>query len=142
MVVLDTDSLSVLQSVESNLKARLGVRLREVDRAEITTTVVTYEEQTRGWMAYKARAKTISQEIQAYAKLSTHIEKYRTIIVLDFDEEAAAELQRLRRLKIRIGTMDLKIAAIVLVRNATLLTRNLVDFRKVPGLKAEDWTTE
>ena len=68
-------------------------------------------------------------------------EDYSTINILDFDEEAAAELQRLRSMKIRIGTMDLKIAAIVLVHDATLLTRNLVDFRKVPGLKAEDWTS-
>jgi tRNA(fMet)-specific endonuclease VapC len=141
MVVLDTDSLSILQLDESNLKAKFQSRLRGVDRAEIATTIVTYEEQTRGWMAYKARAKNASQEIKAYAKLRKHVEDFRTINILDFDEQASAELQRLRRLKIRIGTMDLKIAAIVLVRNATLLTRNLVDFRKVPGLKAEDWTT-
>jgi tRNA(fMet)-specific endonuclease VapC len=141
MVVLDTDSLSILQLDESNLKAKLQSRLRGVDRAEIATTIVTYEEQTRGWMAYKARAKNASQEIKAYAKLRKHVEDFRTINILDFDEQASAELQRLRHLKIRIGTMDLKITAIVLVRNATLLTRNLVDFRKVPGLKAEDWTT-
>jgi tRNA(fMet)-specific endonuclease VapC len=36
--------------------------------------------------------------------------------------------------------MDLKIAAIVLAHDATLLSRNLSDFRKVPGLKVEDWT--
>ena len=35
--------------------------------------------------------------------------------------------------------MDLKIASIVLVHNATLLTRNFKDFRPIPGLKAEDW---
>ena len=39
-----------------------------------------------------------------------------------------------------IGTIDLKIAAIVLANDATLLRRNLSDFRKVPGLKVEDWT--
>ena len=42
--------------------------------------------------------------------------------------------------RVRIGTMDLKIAAIVLAHDATLLSRNLSDFRKVPGLKVEDWT--
>lgn len=39
----------------------------------------------------------------------------------------------------RIGTMDLKIAAICLAHDATLLTRNLVDFEKVPGLRVENW---
>jgi tRNA(fMet)-specific endonuclease VapC len=35
--------------------------------------------------------------------------------------------------------MDLKIAAICLAHDALLLTRNLVDFRRVPGLRVEDW---
>jgi tRNA(fMet)-specific endonuclease VapC len=39
-----------------------------------------------------------------------------------------------------IGTMDLRIASIVLAHDATLLSANLSDFRRVPGLKAEDWS--
>jgi tRNA(fMet)-specific endonuclease VapC len=35
--------------------------------------------------------------------------------------------------------MDLKIAAINLVHDAILLTRNLVDFAKIPGLRVENW---
>lgn len=53
---------------------------------------------------------------------------------------AAAEFERLRKQRIRIGTMDLKIAAIALANNATLLSKNLRDFGKVPGLKVEDWS--
>ncbi len=141
MVVLDTDHLTLMQRAESTAKARLRARLNEIDSREIATTIITYEEQMRGWLAYMARAKNPSQEIDAYAKLRQHIEDHRTINVLDFDESAAAELQRFRRLRIRVGTMDLKIAAITIVHDATLLTRNLVDFRKVPALKVEDWTS-
>jgi tRNA(fMet)-specific endonuclease VapC len=36
--------------------------------------------------------------------------------------------------------MDLKIAAIVVSRDATLLSQNLADFRQDPGLQVEDWT--
>jgi tRNA(fMet)-specific endonuclease VapC len=36
--------------------------------------------------------------------------------------------------------MDLKIAAIVLSREATLLSHNLGDFDQVTGLQVEDWT--
>jgi len=36
--------------------------------------------------------------------------------------------------------MDLKIAAIAIANDATLLSRNLRDFGKVPDLRVEDWT--
>lgn len=62
--------------------------------------------------------------------------------VMTFDEPAAVAFQSLKKGKIRIGTMDLKIAAIALAHQATLLTRNFGDFHKVPGLKIEDWTKE
>ena len=91
-------------------------------------------------MAYMARAKTVAQEIDAHARLKTHIQSFRYIVVLDFDEGAVVKYRELSQSRPRIGRMDLKIAAIVLAQNATLLTRNLSDFRKVPGLKVEDWT--
>ncbi len=141
MVVLDTDHISLMERPKAAAAAPLLTRLKRIDPESIATTIVTYEEQTRGWLAYHARSRDIYQEIEAYARLKIHLESYRSIKILDFDEETAAQLQRFRSMKIRIGTMDLKIAAIVLVHDATLLTRNLVDFRKVPGLKAEDWNS-
>ena len=35
--------------------------------------------------------------------------------------------------------MDLRIASIALTHDATLLSRNLRDFTKIPGLRVEDW---
>jgi tRNA(fMet)-specific endonuclease VapC len=59
--------------------------------------------------------------------------------VLPWGADAADMLQSLRKQRIRIGTMDLKIASIVLTHDAMLLSRNLRDFEKVPSLRVENW---
>ena len=59
--------------------------------------------------------------------------------ILPLDDESAATFVRLRAQGIRIGTQDLKIAAITLAHEATLLKRNTADFTQVPGLKFENW---
>jgi len=108
---------------------------------KIVTTIVTYEEQTRGWLAYAAaKARDSAHLIKAYARLKRHLQNYLGFEVLDFDYSAAREFDRLRSLKLGVGTSDLKIAAIAISQGALLLSRNLKDFRKVDDLQVEDWT--
>jgi tRNA(fMet)-specific endonuclease VapC len=59
--------------------------------------------------------------------------------IVVFDERAAARFDELKAGKVRIGTMDLKIAATTLVNQALLLSANLSDFKQVPGLRVENW---
>jgi tRNA(fMet)-specific endonuclease VapC len=61
------------------------------------------------------------------------------LVRLPWDDEAATRFRSFRQQGIRIGTMDLKIACIVLEYDAVLLTRNRSDFEKVPGLRFENW---
>lgn len=60
--------------------------------------------------------------------------------VLPFDSEAAKTFAGLRKSGVRIGTMDLRIGSIALVCGFTVLTRNTIDFERIPGLRVEDWT--
>lgn len=139
MLILDTDYMSLLEWGGEG-SAALRERLADSAPEDVATTIISFEEQMRGWMAYIARAKSMAQQLEAYRRLRRHLDNYRQVQVVDFDEPACAQFETLRRARIRIGTMDLKIAAIVLSRGATLLSRNLADFREVPGLKVEDWT--
>jgi len=63
-----------------------------------------------------------------------------SFIVLSFDSESAEVFEDLRRQGIRIGTMDLRIAAIALRHRLTVLTQNTLDFEKIPNLSVADWT--
>jgi tRNA(fMet)-specific endonuclease VapC len=139
MYILDTDHISLLDrgGVEGR---RIRDRLRALPGDDIATTVASYEEQMRGWLSRVARASTLERQIADYSELKQQLRNYCAIAIVDFDARAAAEFERLRQAKIRIGTMDLKIAAIALANDATLLTRNHSDFSKVPDLKIEDWS--
>ena len=141
MLVLDTDHLSVLERSDQPGSGTLRARLAHLPPPEVVTTIISYEEQMRGWMAYLARTRSVAHQVEAYRRLLQHLDNYRRIPVLAFDEAAAIVFQRLQRARLRIGAMDLKSAAIVVSRDATLLSRNLADFRQVPGLPVEDWTT-
>ncbi len=137
MLVLDTDHL-----VEFDRGSAVGAALQhKIDNAgeEVATTIISVEEQFRGWLAQIHRQQDPHQQIVAYQRLQRRIEFFAAWYVLPWDTDSASTFQGLRKNRIRIGTMDLKIASIVLAHNATLLSRNLRDFQQVPGLRVEDW---
>jgi tRNA(fMet)-specific endonuclease VapC len=140
MIVLDTDCLSLLDRERSLESTNLRNALDQFDQVEIFTTIITFEEHMRGWLSYIARFRNPEDQIFAYGRLHRFLESYRKTQVLDFDEKSVEKYRELKAQKIRVGTMDMKIAAIAIANNAILISRNLVDFERVPHLTVEDWT--
>lgn len=138
MLVLDTDHLTEYQRGMSAEARRLKERLDHATEP-YATTIVTVEEIMRGWMAAIHRIQDPHRQINAYAKLQQLFRFFATWNVLEWNDTAADEYNSLKRAKLRIGTMDLKIASIAMASNATLLTRNRNDFGRVPDLRIEDW---
>jgi tRNA(fMet)-specific endonuclease VapC len=139
-VVLDTDHLSVLQWQEQPACDRLLARLDQLAPDDIATSIISFHEQVQGWLAYLSRAKKPPQVIMAYAKLEAMWRSFLKMNVLSFGAEAQAQFDQLRRQCPRLQTMDLRIASVAMVSGAVLLSRNLQDFGRVPGLVVEDWT--
>lgn len=139
MYLLDSDHMSLLERGEAEA-VRIRSRLRQVALDDTATAIITYEEQVRGWMARLARDKDPGRQIEDYAELKRQLNNYCKIAILDYDSNAVEIYAQLKQLKIRVGSMDLKIAAIAISNDATLLSRNLIDFQKIPNLKVEDWS--
>jgi tRNA(fMet)-specific endonuclease VapC len=140
MYLLDTDHASFLQRPQTHEGQRVRFRLSATGQEDRVISVITFEEQMRGWMTAIAKAKTLPEQIAAYHWIEKALPFYLDFKLQGFDENAALQFQWLQKQRVRIGTMDLKIAAIALSLNATLLSRNLRDFSKVPGLQVEDWS--
>lgn len=135
LFVLDTDHVSLFQKNHPQVVRQVG----ESDPTSMAATIITAEEQLRGWFKEIRRASG-SKLVWAYSRMRLTYEYFHTVQLLDFDDAAYEQYVRLRKQKIRIGTQDLRIAAIVLAVNGVLVTRNQRDFAQVPGLKLEDWT--
>jgi len=137
MLVLDTDHLVELDRGSAR-GAALQQRLEDAGD-EVATTIISAEEQFRGWLAQIHRQRDPDEQIATYQRLQRRMAFFAAWHVLPWDTETADIFAGLRRQRIRIGTMDLKIASIVLAHNAILLSRNLRDFHQVPDLRVEDW---
>ena len=142
MIILDTDHISFLQRPGSPEGQRLQQRLAASPDRDIATTVVTLEEQIRGWLAVIARYRDLRQQMAYYDKLIAFVRFFSTWEILPLRESAVQAIRDFGQSRVRIATTDLKIAAIVVANHATLLSRNLRDFGQVPGLRVEDWTRQ
>jgi tRNA(fMet)-specific endonuclease VapC len=140
-VLLDTDHLSVLEWEEQPACLRLHERLDRLPPDDIATSIVSFQEQVQGWLAYLKRARKDEQIVMAYGKLEALWRWFLKMNVLSYTAQAQARFAELKPRCPRLKTMDLRIASIALVTDSTLLSRNLRDFRQVPALVVEDWTS-
>lgn len=49
--------------------------------------------------------------------------------------------QLMKKAKLRIDANDMRIAAITQEHDGIVVTRNVRDFRQIPGVKYEDWSS-
>ena len=136
LYILDSDHLSLYQRGHKPL----GKRLLTVPPDQIAITVISVEELIRGRLAQIRKATKPQERVYAYHWFTRTLGFLHDFKVLGYDAQAETHFQSLLAQKIRIGTQDLKIAAIVLSQRATLITRNRQDFERVTGLTLEDWS--
>jgi tRNA(fMet)-specific endonuclease VapC len=127
--LLDTNTVSYV--IKGNFP-RVRERLLKVPMAEVGISVIT-EAELRFGSARRPEA----------SKLKIAVEEFLLRVeILPWDSEAAQHYARVRAALEDdgepIGNLDLMIAAQALAGEAVLVTHDRV-FRKITGLKTEDW---
>jgi tRNA(fMet)-specific endonuclease VapC len=136
LFVLDSDTVSLLEHGHATVLARVASR----PPAEISVAVIVVEEALSGWYSMIRKAKNPRQLAFAYDRLARKVSLLSGIQILRYSETAIARFQALLKAKLHVRANDLRIAAIALEHNATVVTRNVRDFVVVPGLTVEDWS--
>lgn len=137
LAVLDTNHFRVV--AEGGIGAAKIADRAVIEGVEISLTIITVQEACGGWLGLINGLKAGQHRIRAYASFQRTVAAFRKFRILAFDELSGERFQTLRGIRPRSGTMDLKIAAICLACDATLLPRNLVDFDGIAGLRVENW---
>lgn len=138
--LLDTNHLSLLQHHDSPDRAAIVLRINLAGEGNVCASVVSFHEQMQGANAFIKKARNPQQLVRAYGLLSQIIHDYTRFVILEYTEAATERFAAHGHLQTKIGTMDLRIAAIALAHDLTLVTANTSDFAQVPGLRLEDWT--
>jgi tRNA(fMet)-specific endonuclease VapC len=137
LFLLDTDTLSLLEQGHATVLQRVN----SLPVSEIAVSVITIQEQLQGWQAALARARNRQQVALAYERLTTRLlPVWCRFPILSFPEAAILRFAQLRSLRLNVGVMDLRIAAVALENGLTVVTRNQRDFGRVPGLATVDWS--
>jgi tRNA(fMet)-specific endonuclease VapC len=134
--VLDTDILTLLQ--EGHAAVLSSVAARRPD--EIAVTIVSVEEQLSGWYQRLRRVKQPEDLAKVYDRLTAAVRSLARLPILSFSEAAIHRARALQNQRLNVRKMDLCIAAIALENQAKVVTRNVRDFGRVPGLVIEDWS--
>jgi tRNA(fMet)-specific endonuclease VapC len=137
LYVLDSDIFSLYRRGHSNLDEKIDSHPLET----LAITVVTVEEELAGWYSLLRQARNPDDEVRAYERLARSIPILARWQILPMSHAALARYETLRRMSLNVRKMDLRIAAIVLEIGATLVSRNLRDFRRIPNLAVEDWSS-
>lgn len=138
--LLDTDHLSILQRKAGAEYLRLSTWMAQFIAADFACCVVSLHEQVLGAHAFLNQAKNSAGLIRGYELLERLPRDYLAFAFLPFDVPSATIYDGLLAQNLRVNAMDLRLAAIALSRDLTVLTRNLRDFGRVPGIKIEDRT--
>ena len=137
MHLLDTDTLTYLHAGHPGVIQHL----RELADPDVGTTIITKIELLRGRFDFILKAASNTELLRAQQLLLRTEELLAQIMIVPIDETAATQFNRLQKVKglPKIGRADLLIASIALANQATVVTRNLRHFQRIPGLITTNW---
>lgn len=134
--ILDSNTLSLLKYGHTVLVQQLRLHEKET----LSVTCVSVEEVLGGWYKRFRQARNNKETAVVSVNMAKAVMLLKKFHVWPDTESSLNEADRLVKARLNIGKMDIRIATIALELDATVVTNNIRDFSRVPGLKVVDWS--
>lgn len=133
--LLDTDILTLSFHQHERVTTKIEAQINEV-----AISIITVDEVIQGWQKAIRQASSTSEISSHYRNYAEAILTFQLFNIIEYDEQAIERFQQLKRMKLNVDANDLRIGAIALEKKLKVVTRNVRDFQRIPGLTIEDWS--
>jgi tRNA(fMet)-specific endonuclease VapC len=135
LYILDTDVLTLYAHGDANVTRQVFAHATD----ELAIAVISAQEMIEGWLGFIKRQTQPDRIARGYYEFARTVTFLGSFTILPYRETTMSSFQNLRSLRLNVGNNDLRIAAIVLEHGAVVVTRNVRDFGRIPGVTAENW---
>jgi predicted nucleic acid-binding protein len=138
MYILDTCVFSDYQRNNDEIKAKID----EMDCRDIAITAISILEVIGGWHNAMHKAKLTSDEHEIFSKaFIDSIKLFNQFVMLPYTALAYERFEAMKKIKpaINVRAPDLRIASIAIEANATVITYNARDYKRIPQVQYVEW---
>ncbi|MGL6074209.1 MAG: PIN domain-containing protein [Fimbriiglobus sp.] len=140
LFLLDTTTITHLRNNQSRVHTNEILHSDPDSGHVVAIASVNVEEVIGGWISFLQQARTVQQKVYGAERLNDSIQLLARFMLISETSTAIARFESLRKLKLNVGRNDLRLAALALELGAVVVSDNVRDFGRVPGLQWADWT--
>jgi predicted nucleic acid-binding protein len=134
----DTDTVTAIHMGTDSVTEKVS----RIPRSRTLVSIVTVAEVMQGWLAdvNRSQSSVKGNICLAYDNLSRAHENLKSFNIIRYDAQAEAVFESFPAAVRRTGTNDCRIAATAIAHGLIVVTRDMQDFARIPGVQFEDWT--
>lgn len=139
MYFLDSDTFRLFRDGNTKVLATIA----QTPYADIYLSGITVEEVANGWFSEINDIRSGKSKVSldfAYGSFLQAVKDVSGFQLLPYSQTAEQRFRELKKVAKNVRAMDIRLAAHAITTGATVVTRNAIDFGRIPGVQFVDWS--
>jgi tRNA(fMet)-specific endonuclease VapC len=136
---LDSDTFRLFRDGNTKVLANIA----QTPYADIYLSGITVEEVVNGWFSEINDIRSGKSKVSldfAYDSFLQAVKDVSGFQLRPYSQAAEQRFRELKKVAKNVRAMDIRLAAHAITAGATVVTRNAIDFGRIPGVRFVDWS--